>query len=658
MRSERILFRQRHCSLGVAFLLSCYANAAAVGGIRDDRRRRKSITPDRHRPTSTDRTPDRRPQLQPAHRELATDECTSDQQLFKFVFQTDSYGRETSWFVRAQESGSYVGYGPPPGVAYGDFTLYSFSYCLSVGSTYTLAVEDNFGDGMCCSRGHGGYEYSLGGARIYSTSLLDTFNEYVEHTFTVEAQYTPAPTKDPSEEAAVEMECVPNPEECGCEDVDQVDYRGTISTTEGGLACQAWGDGNSYSAASHPDDDLTSNLCRAPDGGQPWCFTTDPDETWGYCRVPACPMVVKTQTQTTSPPTKSGSVLTTPRPSTNGAPKTPRPTASPTRRPNLSPTTSPTKLPTTPPTLRPTTKPTPGYGVYNPVNGCYGGDVKISVEAKADEYSTDTDWKLLHPNGTHLFHQPEGSFGEFEYKASEFCVPHGNYTFIIKDKYGDGMCCRYGRGFFKVKLDGREVLNGGSFNENVTAKLLVGYDPDGDMTEREHQYLEAHNVRRKDWHERYNVTYVPLVYSPELAARTQLWAEELLHSCGVVGIEHEDHNPFGENLAKNTGNAQTWGQLYPPDNIVNRWVDFEIGLNYPSNGHLTQCLWRASKYLGCGEAAKPFRGGMCRIQVCRYARAGNCDMKRHNATYGENWLEPMLKDFTRCGPHCPLGGCL
>jgi hypothetical protein len=36
-------------------------------------------------------------------------------------------------------------------------------------------------------------------------------------------------------------------------------------------------------------------------------------------------------------------------------------------------------------------------------------------------------------------------------------------------------------------------------------------------------------------------------YSPELAKSAKAWANELLNACGVVGIEHEDYNPFGEN---------------------------------------------------------------------------------------------------------------
>jgi len=238
-------------------------------------------------------------------------------------------------------------------------------------------------------------------------------------------------------------------------------------------------------------------------------------------------------------------------------------------------------------------------------------------------YSTDTSFWLTSATGARLLHQPEGSFAEMEYKAQETCVAPGNYTFVVKDKYGDGMCCRYGEGFFRVHLNNRLVLNGGSYNENVTVTLNAGYEPDGYMTDRDYLWLEAHNIRRKEWHERYNVSYVPLQHSPALARASKAWAEELGYSCGVVGIEHELGNPFGENLAKNTGQAESWGQLYPPTNIVGRWVEFEIGLPYPSNGHLTQALWRASKYLGCGETVRPFRNGVCRIQVCRYGRAGN-----------------------------------
>jgi hypothetical protein len=48
-------------------------------------------------------------------------------------------------------------------------------------------------------------------------------------------------------------------------------------------------------------------------------------------------------------------------------------------------------------------------------------------------------------------------------------------------------------------------------------------------------------------YKKHNLTDAPMKYSPELAKSAKAWANELLNACGVVGIEHEDYNPFGEN---------------------------------------------------------------------------------------------------------------
>ena len=70
-------------------------------------------------------------------------------------------------------------------------------------------------------------------------------------------------------------------------------------------------------------------------------------------------------------------------------------------------------------------------------------------------------------------------------------------------------------------------------------------------------------------------------------------------------------------------------------------------------------MWRATKYVGCADSVKAIPGGKCRYQVCRYARAGNCNMGYYyNATTGTNWMTPMLADETKCGPECtPEGWC-
>jgi hypothetical protein len=202
----------------------------------------------------------------------------------------------------------------------------------------------------------------------------------------------------------------------------------------------------------------------------------------------------------------------------------------------------------------------------------------------------------------------------------------GLYKFKLTDKFGDGVCCQQGNGHVKLYLNYREVLYVKSYGKVIDQVLNIGYDPTPLMTTRDYQYLDAHNRRRFAWYVGNNVSDVPLVWSPALAEHSRVWAQKLLQNCTIATTPHEEGVSEGENLAENYGfivenGKPSWGQLYPPDNIVGRWVEFEINRPYPGNAHLTQALWRASKYLGCGEASKSLGNNkMCRTQVCRYAR--------------------------------------
>jgi hypothetical protein len=290
----------------------------------------------------------------------------------------------------------------------------------------------------------------------------------------------------------------------------------------------------------------------------------------------------------------------------------------------------------------------------------------VKIKLQTDRQGYETSWSLESiffnserntNTSTVIASVGENTYSSFQKVSKTFTLPQGTYRFTLRDAFGDGFCCKEFQGFYSISIDGREVIKGGYYRSEISYDFLVGYFPE--MTERETQWLEAHNVRRKMWHESNGVSYVPLRWSSQLARQAETWANKLTADCKIVGIEHEHGVKEGENLAKNKADGRKgMGQLYPPDNILQRWVDQEADLPNPHNLHLTQALWRATKYVGCGDALRENNdGSVCRLQVCRYAKAGNCQMGKYNVTEGDNWLIPMLMDDSPCPPECPPEGC-
>ena len=61
-----------------------------------------------------------------------------------------------------------------------------------------------------------------------------------------------------------------DPSSCGCEEVNQADYRGTVAVTVTGKTCQRWDLQFPHSHSNSPEDKplsgLEENYCRNPDG--------------------------------------------------------------------------------------------------------------------------------------------------------------------------------------------------------------------------------------------------------------------------------------------------------------------------------------------------------------------------------------------------------
>ena len=284
---------------------------------------------------------------------------------------------------------------------------------------------------------------------------------------------------------------------------------------------------------------------------------------------------------------------------------------------------------------------------------------KLTIDILADQYGEDTSWEFRYMDSGMIIAKSERTYGPIESDTRDLCINDATlYEFTVRDAYKDGMCCSYGKGYYRILTNSsgiqETILYGGRFGSEIT-HLINTTAPH--LSERDISWLDSHNVRRKEWHTYYKTDYVPLQWSEALKAEAKIWANTLLDSCGR-GMHHDPNTIYGENAAGNTGRG-SWAKMRSPEQILTRFVEYEVDDPWPANSHLTQALWRGSKYVGCAESHKLMdRGRECHTQVCRYARSGNCNMGSHQRSNGTvDWLTPMLETFSYCSPACPPDGC-
>ena len=93
-----------------------------------------------------------------------------------------------------------------------------------------------------------------------------------------------------------------------------------------------------------------------------------------------------------------------------------------------------------------------------------------------------------------------------------------------------------------------------------------------------------------------HLNFLPLVSALGLKDSSMEWAEKILDECLTGPPRHAPNNQWGENISRNKGSQTTFGRLYDADLVVSRFVEHEVGLPWARNGHLTNALWRSTKY--------------------------------------------------------------
>jgi len=93
----------------------------------------------------------------------------------------------------------------------------------------------------------------------------------------------------------------------------------------------------------------------------------------------------------------------------------------------------------------------------------------IVVNILTDKYPGETSWSIVNKcTGKEI--QRVNGYGSksTDKKWESECINQGNYEFTIKDSWGDGICCGYGRGSVSVSYNGKEYPHKGDFGEEWT----------------------------------------------------------------------------------------------------------------------------------------------------------------------------------------------
>ena len=99
----------------------------------------------------------------------------------------------------------------------------------------------------------------------------------------------------------------------------------------------------------------------------------------------------------------------------------------------------------------------------------------LNVNMTFDNYPEETSWEIRNTSNQIVF--SGGTYGSQADGSSltvTKCLDAGCYTFIIKDSYGDGMCCSYGNGSYTVTSNGTTFASGGTFGASQSTNFCIG----------------------------------------------------------------------------------------------------------------------------------------------------------------------------------------
>lgn len=156
----------------------------------------------------------------------------------------------------------------------------------------------------------------------------------------------------------------------------------------------------------------------------------------------------------------------------------------------------------------------------------------VTVTIVFDKYSKETSWSLKNSTGDIVLSGNNYTQANGESVSVSKCLPVGCYDFTINDVYGDGICCSYGSGSYKITKNNSTIMaSGGAFTSSETKQICLSNTP----------------ARKKEMSLASDISIYPnpasdILFVNGIKDNTALWTAKILDLSGNIILEEPIFN--------------------------------------------------------------------------------------------------------------------
>ncbi|MEM6830191.1 MAG: T9SS type A sorting domain-containing protein, partial [Bacteroidota bacterium] len=106
--------------------------------------------------------------------------------------------------------------------------------------------------------------------------------------------------------------------------------------------------------------------------------------------------------------------------------------------------------------------------------GSVSNEPDLTLTITFDDYPEETEWEILEGGTVVVSSEDYASRPDRSTLVEVIALPEGCYDFVMKDEYGDGMCCSYGNGSYELTYGATMLASGGDFAASETTSFCIG----------------------------------------------------------------------------------------------------------------------------------------------------------------------------------------